>query len=587
MKSDSVKKGPERAPHRALFKSMGITDEELSRPLIGVVSAQSEIVPGHLHLGSISEAVKAGIRSAGGTPFEFPSIGVCDGIAMGHAGMRYSLASRELIADSIECMALAHAFDALVLVPNCDKIVPGMLMAAARLDLPAIVVSGGPMLAGTVRGKKASLSNVFEAVGSLSAGAMAADELREYEDSACPGCGSCSGMFTANSMNCMTEALGIALPGNGTIPAVHAARLRLAKASGAAIMELLSKGLGARTFLSAAAFENALAVDMALGCSTNTVLHLPAIAAEAGVAFDLGLVDRVSARCPNLCRLSPAGPHHMEDLHQAGGVQAVMAELASLGLLDTGLPTVSGGSVADNLKRARNGDETVIHPASSPYSASGGLAILRGNLAPDGCVVKRSAVAPDMLRHEGPARVFDAEEAAFAAIVSGSIRAGDVVVIRYEGPRGGPGMKEMLSPTAALAGRGLDRQVAMITDGRFSGATRGACIGHISPEAARGGTIALVHEGDLIRIDIDGHSLELAVAPEELAARRAAFVAPEPKERSGYLARYARSVGSAAGGAVLEGAFQASGAAAAGIGAIENASAGAGKGAGASAGGQP
>lgn len=551
MTSDNVKNGVARAPHRALFKSMGYTDEEIQRPLIGVVSAKSEIVPGHMHLGTITEAVKAGIRSAGGTPIEFPSIGVCDGIAMGHAGMKYSLATREIIADSIECMVMAHGFDALVMVPNCDKIVPGMLMAAARLDLPTIVVSGGPMLAGTVRGKKVSLSNVFEAVGSVSAGTMNEEELLEYEEKACPGCGSCSGMFTANSMNCMTEALGIALPGNGSIPAVFAARIRLAKSAGPAIMALLESGTTARKIMSAKAFRNALAVDMALGCSTNTVLHLPAIAAEAGVSIGFDAVAEISARTPNLCKLSPAGPWHMEDLDAAGGVQAVMAELASAGLIDTSLPSVTGKSIGENLKKAANKDTAVIAPVTAPHSATGGIAVLKGNLAPEGSVVKRSAVAPEMLRHSGPARVFDSEEDVSEAVMGGRINHGDVIVIRYEGPRGGPGMREMLSPTAALAGRGMDKTVALITDGRFSGATRGACIGHISPEAAAGGPIALVHEGDTIQIDIPAGSLNLAVSDEELATRARAFNPPAPKARSGYLARYATMVGSAATGAVL------------------------------------
>ncbi len=551
MKSDVVKKGIERAPHRSLFKAMGYTDEELERPLVGVVNAKSEIVPGHIHLGTICDAVKAGIRSAGGTPVEFPSIGVCDGIAMGHEGMRYSLATRELIADSIECMALAHALDALVMVPNCDKIVPGMLMAAARLDLPTVVVSGGPMLSGTVRGRHISLTTMFEAVGAVGAGTMTEAELAEYEEVACPGCGSCSGMFTANSMNCVTEALGLGLPGNGTIPAVFAERVRLAKRAGTAVMSLIASGVTARKILTSAAFANALAVDMALGCSTNTVLHLAAIAREAGVAFDLKAVNETSARVPNLCRLAPAGNRHIEDLHQAGGVQAVMRELSSKGLIDTTLPTVTGRSVGENIAAALNRDPETIRPVGNPYSATGGLAILFGNIAPEGCVVKRSAVDPAMLKHEGPARVFDGEDGAFAAVMSGGIKSGDVVVIRYEGPRGGPGMREMLEVTAALAGRGLDKSVALLTDGRFSGATKGASIGHCSPEAAAGGPIALVAEGDRIAIDIDARSIRLLVDEAELARRRASWRAPPPNVTKGYLARYARLVGSAARGAVF------------------------------------
>ncbi|MGO8694751.1 MAG: dihydroxy-acid dehydratase [Rectinemataceae bacterium] len=551
MKSDIVKKGIERAPHRSLFKAMGYTDEELERPLVGVVNAKSEIVPGHMHLGTICDAVKAGVRSSGGTPIEFPSIGVCDGIAMGHEGMRYSLATRELIADSIECMAMAHAFDALVLVPNCDKIVPGMLMAAARLDLPTVVVSGGPMLSGRLKGRHISLTTVFEAVGAVGAGRMSEEELGEYEESACPGCGSCSGMFTANSMNCVTEALGLGLPGNGTIPAVFAERIRLAKRAGSAIMSLIASGTTARRILTPGAFANALAVDMALGCSTNTVLHLAAIAREAGVPFDLAAVNETSARVPNLCRLAPAGDRHIEDLHAAGGVQAVMRELSTKGLLDLSLPTVSGKSVGENIATAFNRDQETLRPVSNPYSPTGGLAILFGNIAPEGCVVKRSAVDPGMLKHEGPARVFDGEEAAFAAVMSGGIAPGDVVVIRYEGPRGGPGMREMLEVTAALAGRGLDKKVALLTDGRFSGATKGASIGHCSPEAAAGGPIALVREGDRIAIDIDARAIRLLVEDKELARRRASWRAPPPNVTSGYLARYARMVGSASRGAVF------------------------------------
>jgi len=548
-----MKKGMERAPQRSLLKALGLTEAEIGRPLVGVVSAQSELVPGHLHLGSLAEAAKAGVRSAGGTPLAFPSIGVCDGIAMGHEGMRYSLATRELVADSLECMARAHALDALVLIPNCDKIVPGMLMAAARLDLPTVLVSGGPMAAGSHRGRKTSLSTVFEAVGAVGAGRMGPEELAELEDAACPGCGSCSGMFTANSMNCVCEALGMALPGNGTIPAAGAARVRLAKEAGTAVMALLAQGRGAREFLSAAAFRNALALDMALGCSTNTALHLPAIAREAGITLGLELLNEVSARTPNLCRLSPAGEHYLEDLHAAGGVSAVLSELASIGRLEGGAPSVSGRSLGDIAAAARVLDPSVIAPASAPRSPTGGLAALRGSLAPEGAVVKRSAVAASMLRHEGPARVFESEEEAFAAVMGGRVAAGDVLVIRYEGPRGGPGMREMLACTAALAGRGLDASVALVTDGRFSGATRGAAIGHVSPEAAVGGPIALVREGDRIRIDIEAGWVELLVAEAELAARRASWAGPPKRALAGYLARYAREVGSAAAGAVLGG----------------------------------
>jgi len=548
-----MKKGMERAPQRSLLKALGLTEAEIGRPLVGVVSAQSELVPGHFHLGSLAEAAKAGVRSAGGTPLAFPSIGVCDGIAMGHVGMRYSLATRELVADSLECMARAHALDALVLIPNCDKIVPGMLMAAARLDLPTVLVSGGPMAAGSHRGRKTSLSTVFEAVGAVGAGRMGPEELAELEDAACPGCGSCSGMFTANSMNCVCEALGMALPGNGTIPAAGAARVRLAKEAGTAVMALLAQGRGAREFLSAAAFRNALALDMALGCSTNTALHLPAIAREAGITLGLELLNEVSARTPNLCRLSPAGEHYLEDLHAAGGVSAVLSELASIGRLEGGAPSVSGRAIGDIAAAARVLDPSVIAPASAPRSPTGGLAALRGSLAPEGAVVKRSAVAASMLRHEGPARVFESEEEAFAAVMGGRVAAGDVLVIRYEGPRGGPGMREMLACTAALAGRGLDASVALVTDGRFSGATRGAAIGHVSPEAAVGGPIALVREGDRIRIDIEAGGVELLVAEAELAARRASWAGPPKRALAGYLARYAREVGSAAAGAVLGG----------------------------------
>ena len=548
MKSDSVKSGFARAPHRSLFKAMGYIDAELNRPLVGVVNSQSEIVPGHMHLDTIAKAVKEGVRMAGGTPVEVPAIAVCDGIAMGHKGMHYSLVSRELIADSIETLAEAHGFDALVLIPNCDKVVPGMLMAAARVNVPAIVVSGGPMLAG--RGGQ-DLNSVFEAVGAFSAGKLDEQGLRCVESEACPSCGSCSGMFTANSMNCLSEALGMALPGNGTIPAVMAARVRLAKAAGMQVMALLEKNLRPRDILTERAFQNGLALDMALGCSTNSMLHLPAIAHEAGVTLNLDIANAVSARVPNLCRLAPAGGHHVEELDAAGGVSAVLAELARAGLLFPDVPTVTGKTLGENIRGCRVLDERVIRPVEAPYSATGGIAVLRGNLAPDGCVVKRAAVAEDMLVHEGPARVFDSEDAAIAEIYAGHIRPGDVVVIRYEGPAGGPGMREMLSPTSALAGQGLDKQVALITDGRFSGATRGAAIGHVSPEAAKGGTIGLVREGDRIAIDIPRGSLRLLVDEEELARRREAFRPLQPKVQTGVLARYARLVTSASTGAIL------------------------------------
>jgi dihydroxy-acid dehydratase len=551
MKSDNTKKGIGRAPHRSLFYAMGYTDEELSRPIVGVVNAHNEIIPGHIHLDAIAEAVKAGIRMAGGTPMEFPAIGVCDGIAMNHEGMKYSLVTRELIADSIECVATAHAFDALVMIPNCDKIVPGMLMAAARLDLPTVVVSGGPMLAGRHRGKRLSLTNMFEAVGAVAAGKMEESELEEMERSACPTCGSCSGMFTANSMNCVTEVLGMGLPGNGTIPAVFGERIALAKKAGMAVMNLIEKGITARDIMSPAAFENALAADMALGCSSNTVLHLPAIASEAGVSIDLKHINEISERTPNLCHLAPAGPTFIEDLYEAGGVSALLAELAKKKLIRTDLITVTGSTVGENIKTAVNRNHEVLRPIENPYSATGGIAILFGNLAPSGCVVKRSAVAPEMMKHTGPARVFSCEEDAFNAIQTAKIHSGDVIIIRYEGPRGGPGMREMLSVTAALAGRGLDKEVALITDGRFSGATRGASIGHCSPEAAVGGPIALVAEGDSISIDINAYSVTLNVSESELATRKASWVEPEPKVKKGYLARYAKMVTSADRGAVL------------------------------------
>ena len=552
MRSDAVKSGPERAPHRSLWKAMGLTNEELTRPLIGVVSAKSECVPGHAHLDAVTRAVKDGVRMAGGVPVEFPSIGVCDGIAMGHVGMKYSLASRELIADSCESMAIAHGFDGMVFIPNCDKIVPGMLMAAARLNLPAIFVSGGPMLAGSLHGRALDLNSVFEAVGAYKAGKLDDAGLDEVESAACPGCGSCSGMFTANSMNCLTEALGMGLPGNGTIPAVSGARLRLAKQAGMRAVEMVREGLTPDRILTSAAFRNALALDMALGCSTNSALHLPAIAHEAGVPFDLTMINDLSARVPNLCHLAPAGAHHVQDLHEAGGVMAVLREISPLGVLDGEAMTCTGKTLAACYAGAQNHNPQVIRPLSEPYSPTGGLMVLRGNLAPRGAIVKRSAVAPEMLVHEGPARVFDSEDAAIAAIYAGAIRPGDVVVIRYEGPKGGPGMREMLSPTSAICGMGLDKEVALITDGRFSGATRGAAIGHVSPEAASGGLIGLVEEGDRIAIDIPSGSLELRVDEATLAARRERWVCPPPNVTRGYLARYARMVSSADEGAILK-----------------------------------
>ena len=551
MKSDSVNKGVARAPHRSLFKALGFIDEEFSRPLIGIVSAKSEIVPGHLHLDNVARAAADGVRMAGGTPVTFPVIGVCDGIAMGHEGMRYSLPTRELIADSIECMVTAHSFDAMIYIPNCDKIVPGMLMAAARLNLPGIFVSGGPMLAGRKNGKTLTLTNMFEAVGAVGAGTMSEAELNELEDLACPGCGSCSGMFTANSMNCVTEALGLALPGNGTIPAVMAERIRLAKKTGMLVMELLKKDLRPRAILTEAAFMNALALDMALGCSTNTALHIPAVAAEAGIRLNLDILNRINAVTPNLCRLAPAGNDAIEDLHTAGGIPAVMKELSKKNLVDLKALTVYG-CLGDAVKGAANRNPAVIRPVDNPYSATGGLVALKGNLAPDGSVVKRSAVAPSMLKHQGPARVFDSEETAFDAIMGKKIHPGDVIVIRYEGPRGGPGMKEMLGPTAALAGMGLDDKVALITDGRFSGASRGAAIGHISPEAAEGGVIGLLKEGDIINIDIDAHSISVNLSEGEIGERRRNWKPIPPKVTTGYLARYARQVTSAATGAVFK-----------------------------------
>lgn len=561
MKSDNAKKGNARAPHRSLFYAMGYTDEELERPLIGVCCAKNEIIPGHIELDRISDAVKAGIRMAGGTPIEFPAIGVCDGIAMGHEGMKYSLVTRELIADSIECVAKAHQFDALVLIPNCDKIVPGMLMAAARLNLPTVVVSGGPMMPGHLpyadktnpySGKNLSLSDMFEAVGTLAAGKISEAQLKELEYAACPGCGSCSGMFTANSMNCLTEVLGLGLPGNGTIPAISGRRIALAKHAGMQVMEMLEKGITARQMMTLDGFKNALAADMALGCSSNTILHVPAIAHEAGISLDLHVINEISSNTPNLCHLAPAGHTFMNELDDAGGVQAVLAELAKKNLIKTDIMTVTGKTIAENIKYAKNRNPEILRPIENPYSPTGGIAILFGNLAPDGTVVKRSACAKELMKHSGPARVFDDEKDAMEAVQSRKIKAGDVVVIRYEGPKGGPGMREMLAVTAALAGQGLDKDVALITDGRFSGATRGASLGHCSPEAAVGGPIALVKEGDIITLDIDNYKIKLEVSDEELEKRRAEWKAPQPKVSSGYLARYARFVSSADKGAILQ-----------------------------------
>lgn len=552
MKSDVVKVGAERVPNRSLFKAMGYTDEEIERPLIGVVSAKSEIVPGHMMLDKVSDAVKRGILMAGGTPIEIPAIGVCDGIAMGHTGMKYSLVTRELIADSIECMAMAHALDGLVLIPNCDKIVPGMLMGACRINLPTVVCSGGPMLAGRVQGHKTSLSSTFEAVGKYNSGKITKEELEEYENHSCPGCGSCSGMYTANSMNCMCEVLGIALPGNGTVPCVYAERIRLAKYSGMQIMEMVRRDIKIRDILTAKAFRNALTVDMALGCSTNTMLHLPAIAHEAGVKINLDMANDISAHTPNLCHLAPAGHTYMEDLNEAGGVKAVMKELTKADLLEIDLMTVTGRTIRENIKNAVNKNPEIIRTLDNPYSKTGGIAVLKGNLALDGCVVKRGAVAPEMLRHTGPAKVYDSEEEAIAAIDGGQIQKGDIVVIRYEGPKGGPGMREMLAPTSRLAGMGLDKDVALITDGRFSGATRGASIGHVSPEAAEGGLIGLVENGDKIAIDMIACTIQLLVSEEELEARKKKWIKPEPKVKDGYLSRYARLVTSAATGAIFK-----------------------------------
>ena len=552
MISDNARAGMQQAPARSLFNALGFTPEEMKKPMVGIVSSFNEIVPGHMNIDKIVEAVKLGVAEAGGVPVVFPAIAVCDGIAMGHVGMKYSLVTRDLIADSTECMAIAHQFDALVMVPNCDKNVPGLLMAAARLNLPTVFVSGGPMLAGHVKGRKRSLSSMFEAVGSYAAGTMTEDDVCEYENKVCPTCGSCSGMYTANSMNCLTEALGMGLRGNGTIPAVYSERIRLAKHAGMAVMDMYNKGIKARDIITKDAIMNALTVDMALGCSTNSMLHLPAIAHEIGFDFDISFANPISERTPNLCHLAPAGPTYMEDLNEAGGVWAVMKELADIGLLNTDCMTVTGKTVGENIKNAVNRDPEVIRPVDNPYSKTGGLAVLKGNLAPDGSVVKRSAVVDEMMVHEGPARVFDCEEDAIAAIKGGRIVDGDVVVIRYEGPKGGPGMREMLNPTSAIAGMGLGSTVALITDGRFSGASRGASIGHVSPEAAVGGPIALVEEGDIISIDIDNHQLNVLVSDEEMAARKAKWQPREPKVTTGYLARYASLVTSGDKGAILQ-----------------------------------
>jgi dihydroxy-acid dehydratase len=552
MRSDNAKSGMQQAPARSLFRALGYTEEELARPLIGVVSSYNEIVPGHMNLDKIVEAVKQGVAMAGGTPIVFPAIAVCDGIAMGHIGMKYSLVTRDLIADSTECMALAHQFDGLVMVPNCDKNVPGLLMAAARLNIPTVFVSGGPMLAGRVKGEKKSLSSMFEAVGAYAAGIMTEEDVEDFANKVCPTCGSCSGMYTANSMNCLTEVLGMGLRGNGTIPAVYSERIRLAKHAGMAVMDMVEKNICPKDIMTEAAFRNALTMDMALGCSTNSMLHLPAIAHEAGVELNVDIANEISARTPNLCHLAPAGPTYMEDLNEAGGVYAVMNEISKLGLLNLDCMTVTGKTVGENIKGCENKNPEVIRTVENPYSATGGIAVLRGNLAPDSCVVKRSAVVPEMLKHEGPARVFDSEEDAIAAIKGGRIVAGDVVVIRYEGPKGGPGMREMLNPTSAIAGMGLGASVALITDGRFSGASRGASIGHVCPEAAAGGPIGLVQEGDIISIDINANTINMKVSDEELAKRRENWI-PKKKEVSGYLKRYAEQVTSADKGAVLKG----------------------------------
>ncbi|MCI9314083.1 MAG: dihydroxy-acid dehydratase [Lachnospiraceae bacterium] len=552
MRSDNVKAGVQQAPHRSLFNALGFTEEEMRKPMVGIVSSYNEIVPGHMNLDKIVDAVKLGVAEAGGVPVVFPAIAVCDGIAMGHIGMKYSLVTRDLIADSTECMALAHQFDALVMVPNCDKNVPGLLMAAARINVPTVFVSGGPMLAGHVKGQKRSLSSMFEAVGSHAAGTMSDEELREFEEKTCPTCGSCSGMYTANSMNCLTEVLGMGLGGNGTIPAVYSERIKLAKHAGMAVMNLLEKNIRPRDIMTKDAILNALTVDMALGCSTNSMLHLPAVAHEIGFDFDISYANEISEKTPNLCHLAPAGPTYMEDLNEAGGVYAVMKELADIGLLHTDCMTVTGQPVSENIKNAVNRNTEVIRTVDHPYSSTGGLAVLKGNLAPDGSVVKRSAVVEEMMVHEGPARVFECEEDAIAAIKGGKIVAGDVVVIRYEGPKGGPGMREMLNPTSAIAGMGLGSSVALITDGRFSGASRGASIGHVSPEAAVGGPIALVEEGDIISIDIPNMKLNVKVSEEEMAARKEKWQPREPEITSGYLARYREMVTSGNRGAILE-----------------------------------
>ena len=552
MRSDVVTKGMQSAPQRSLFNALGMTKEELNKPLVGIVSSYIEFVPGHMNIDKIVDAVKLGVAMAGGTPIVFPAIAVCDGIAMGHVGMKYSLVTRDLIADSTECMAMAHQFDALVMVPNCDKNVPGLLMAAARLNVPTVFVSGGPMLAGRVGGEKRSLSSMFEAVGSYAAGTMTEEQVDEFVNKACPTCGSCSGMYTANSMNCLTEALGMGLQGNGTIPAVYSDRIRLAKHAGMKVMEMLEKNIRPRDIMTEKAFMNALTVDMALGCSTNSMLHLPAIAHEAGVELNVDIANAISAKTPNLCHLAPAGYTYMEDLNEAGGVYAVMNELNKKGLLYTDLITVTGKTVGENIANCFNRNPDVIRPIDNPYSETGGIAVLKGNIAPDSCVVKRSAVVPEMMVHEGPARVFDCEEDAIAAIKGGKIVAGDVVVIRYEGPKGGPGMREMLNPTSAIAGMGLGASVALITDGRFSGASRGASIGHVSPEAAVGGPIALIEEGDVIQIDIPANTINVKVSDEELAARKEKWQPREPKITTGYLARYASMVTSGNRGAILE-----------------------------------
>ncbi len=552
MISDNARAGMQQAPARSLFNALGFTAEELKKPMVGIVSSYNEIVPGHMNIDKIVDAVKLGVAEAGGVPVVFPAIAVCDGIAMGHVGMKYSLVTRDLIADSTECMAIAHQFDALVMVPNCDKNVPGLLMAAARLNIPTVFVSGGPMLAGHVKGQKRSLSSMFEAVGSYAAGTMTEEDVTEFENKVCPTCGSCSGMYTANSMNCLTEALGMGLGGNGTIPAVYSERLKLAKHAGMAVMELVRKNIRPRDIMTKESIINALTVDMALGCSTNSMLHLPAIAHEIGFDFDISYANPISEKTPNLCHLAPAGPTYMEDLNEAGGVYAVMKELADIGLLNTDCMTVTGQTIGENIKNAVNRNPEVIRTVDNPYSKTGGLAVLKGNLAPDGSVVKRSAVVEEMLVHEGPARVFDCEEDAIAAIKGGQIVSGDVVVIRYEGPKGGPGMREMLNPTSAIAGMGLGSSVALITDGRFSGASRGASIGHVSPEAAVGGPIAFVEEGDIISINIPEMTLELKVSDEELAARKAKWQPKEPKVTTGYLARYAKMVTSGNRGAILE-----------------------------------